>query len=208
MKPDRALRTIRSGNEKLAEAVKAARKEVAKIESQKQYTPEARKAAADARMLELTEECASIRAATHETLAKLRDAAPTPGRLDPQEAGRIWRRLERRLEADQGPEAIAQDLVARGDREALQVLQEELPDYLSAAGMEPRAIERERRTVGIVATETANDEEKAHSAAVAEAERAAASVETNVVFVEKDGLDIEQIFGETPEHTIDLKETA
>jgi hypothetical protein len=204
MKPDKALRIIRGANKKLAEAVEAAREEVAGIQAQERWSDEAKGAAVEARRRELSNESATIRDEATEALESLRGAAPKSDKLDPLEAGRIWRRLERRLDAGESPMSLAGQLTAEGDREAVQTLREELPDYLRAAGLEPRDLDRELRGVAAASTDAATDDEKAHAEAVATAERVAGIVTTNSGFVEKDGLETEQIFGETPEETIDI----
>jgi hypothetical protein len=197
VKPERALKIIRGGRERLAEAVRAARKEAAKIERDKRFTEEARGAAVKARLDELNEECAAIREETQDALAEIRAAAPKPGKLDPLEAGRIWRRLEKRLDAGQSPQMIADGLVGAGDREALQVLEEEMPDYMRATGHDERLITGESGAIrALVMARAATDDERSHAEILAHAERSAQSVDLNVGLIESDGLETERIWGD------------
>jgi hypothetical protein len=230
----RLLATIDGGRERLAEAVRSARADIEKIEgldeekvaqrhregklSDRRFeelrrqclTPAARQSAVAAVREELAESVREIGEDGEDALEQIRSAAPRRPELDPGQAGRIWARLHRRLDAGESSRSVAQVLVERGDRQAMQTLAEELPDYLEAkvhaAGMDRRLIPAEMKALREVEKPLLTDEETEHRETLRLGERANSLLATNAGLVAKDAETTEAIFGETPEMTIHIKE--
>lgn len=232
MKPKKALAIISAGRDQLAAAVRGARKDISAIEardearlverlnareiSKEQFaqmrrnclTPAAVKESIAARRDELRDDLDSIKQETDEALSAIRDAEPKPDRPDPAEAGRIWNRQQRRLEAGESPLSLAEALRAANDTEGLQVLREELPDHLAATGEDPRTSGSVLTAVRDVEGKTLTGDRAEHRQMLGVAEKAAGVVSTNVGLASKDLERTEAIFGATPAETIHMPVSA
>lgn len=230
MKPKKALAIINAGREKLAAAVRDARKDISAIEARDEarlverrkaggisderfaqlrrncLTPAAIKDAIAARRDELREDLDSIKRETDEALSAIRGSEPTPDRPDPAEAERIWNRQRRRLDAGESPLSLAQALRAANDTEGLQILREELPDHLAAKGEDPRSSQAVLSAVRDVEGKVLTGDRAEHRQMLTAAEKAAGVVATNAGLAYKDLESTEAIFGATPEETIHLSQ--
>jgi hypothetical protein len=228
VKPDKALKAIKETREQIANAVRNARKDIAAIEARDEarliarhrageidketfsklrrqsLTPMAVRESIAERRKELGEDIAEIRETADDALTAIRDAEPAAERPDPAEAQRIWSRQLRRLEAGEDPIALAQSLQAAGDGEGFQILQEELPDHLRVVDADPRTARQTLQAVGRLETDVLTGDRAEHRTVLSQAEKAASLMSTNASLVESDLEATTQIFGETPEMTIDL----
>ena len=81
----------------------------------------------------------AVKAEADESTQRLADAVKSARVPDDQaiQAQRIWSRLQRKLDAAQGPAqkaSVARDLIDSAEGLTLATLQEELPDYLESSG--------------------------------------------------------------------------
>lgn len=208
MNHQKQLKQINSTREELADAVRAACSDIAAVRGREELTVTARGSAVEARRKELREAVEAIEERGKSALAELRAAAPRRKTVDPAEGSRLWRRYERRLEAGESPVSLAQALVAEGNQQGLHVLAEELPDHLRATGATPELFKAELEALRSVEQPLLSDAEAQHRDAVASAERGAEMLKINAGFVRKDAETTEQIFGDDPGDTIDLRPAA
>lgn len=230
----RLLAQIEKGRERLAEAVRDLRKDLARFEardeaklierhrrgdiSDKQFeerrreclTPGALAAGEQEARDQFAETVRGIREDGTAALEQIRGAAPTRKALDPAEAGRVWARLQRRLDAGESPAALARSLADRGDRQAMQTLTEELPDHyeaqVTAGKIDRRLIGPEMKAISTAERPLLDENETAYRETLERGERADGVLGTNAGLVAKDAETSEAIYGATKDQTIHLTE--
>jgi len=185
-----------------ADAVRSARKDIAAVESREELTPAAKSAAVAARRTELREEMAAIEESAKEAAAAVQGAGPIRPAVDPAEAMRIWQRQERELGGGADPAEIAGRLVEEGDRVGLQVLAEELPAFMRAAGEGDR-LAGALAEIRSAETPLLSEEEASYRQNAAAADTALERIHMNSHFIRTDGETADFLVGVGDEH-IDL----
>lgn len=213
MKPKtkRALHTLTRHPDKLAQAVKSARADIAAVEGRSELTTQAKREAVEARRQELRDEVHAIEEECKAAADEVKGSVDPPPSVDPVEAMRSWGRIERLLDSGQDPTEVAAGLVQQKDRAGLTVLLQELPSYLQAAGGDRRTNDALVRAVRAQEVELRTpDEAEAHDA-LANTETALYRLQMNTNFVLKDGETTEMLVaadqnGPNPNHTIPITE--
>jgi hypothetical protein len=181
-----ALKRIGDTTSQLAAAVQAARSDVKAIEARDELTPEAKAERIQAVRDELREFAAEIHDEGKAALESVRAAAPRADAIDPGEAGRVWRRLERRLEAGEDPGVVARQLSGDGDVIGLRVLREELPDYLRAEKEPPALIRGYLTELDRAETPLLSEKDAAYRSELAATEKAVGLLGVNAQVIAKD----------------------
>lgn len=203
-KGTKELREIRATTERLANAVREARVDIAAVEARGELTREAKRQAVEARRDELRGEVHAIQSSGKEAMEALKAAAPAAPAIDPLEAMRIWARHERMLAAGTDPDSLAEQLTSEGDRTGLLVLSQELPSYLQSKGDDRRLVQSTLAAIKKMEGSLLKGEEAEYRQAATEAEDAAHRLQTNAGTVLMDGETTELLVGASTADNIDL----